>query len=225
VRSHLTTTSYALLGLLAFDEGSTSRGLTGYEVKQRADNTLRFYWVSPAMSQIYTELARLAVDGAVIASDDAVDGEAGGPRRATRRYRITQAGLDELRGWLNRPASAPEFPVLKHPVALRLLMGHLTEPDRVAGLLGEYLVALHRRRGELAAVRDSLGDDDAYRFPMLVADWGMAYYDAEASIVRDLLARVPAPAGRTGEVAHLAESTACSPPDVPPRQEPPTGGT
>ena len=48
----LPTTSYALLGLLSFGDE-----LTGYELKQRADSTLRFYWVSPAMSQVYTELA------------------------------------------------------------------------------------------------------------------------------------------------------------------------
>ena len=47
-------TGYAILGLLTFGDE-----LTGYEIKQRADMTLRFYWVSPAMSQIYTELRRL----------------------------------------------------------------------------------------------------------------------------------------------------------------------
>jgi len=42
----LPTTSYALLGLLTFGDE-----LTGYELKRRADNTLRFYWVAPAMSR------------------------------------------------------------------------------------------------------------------------------------------------------------------------------
>ncbi len=185
MRGTLTTTSYALLGLLAFDQGSTSRGLTGYELKQRADNTLRFYWVSPAMSQIYTELARLATAGAVAATV----GPATGDQRRTRRYRITPAGLRELRTWLNQPA--PEFPVLKHPVALRLLMGQLMEPDRLVAMLDEYLASVGRRRAELEAVRDSLGDDDAYRYPRLVADWGISYYDAEESIIRDIRTQAP----------------------------------
>ena len=55
VRQDLSTTSYALLGLLAFD--GTSSSLTGYELKQRADRTLRFYWVSPAMSQVCSDEA------------------------------------------------------------------------------------------------------------------------------------------------------------------------
>ena len=62
----LPTTSYALLGLLTFGDD-----LTGYELKQRADSTLRFYWVSPAMSQVYTELSRLAEHGLVRARDAA----------------------------------------------------------------------------------------------------------------------------------------------------------
>ena len=51
----LPITSYALLGLLTFGDE-----LTGYELKQRADSTMRFYWTAPAMSQVYTELDRLA---------------------------------------------------------------------------------------------------------------------------------------------------------------------
>ena len=88
----LSTTSYALLGLLVF-EGHDATGMTGYEVKQRADRTLRFYWVAPAMSQVYIELARLADAGLVTAS---LVGPGG---RRDRRYRISPAGLEELRTW------------------------------------------------------------------------------------------------------------------------------
>src|SRR5256885_16438206 len=50
-RQPLTPTAYAILGLLSF-----GRELTGYEVKQSADDSLRFFYTAPAMSQIYTEL-------------------------------------------------------------------------------------------------------------------------------------------------------------------------
>ncbi|MFY9914601.1 MAG: PadR family transcriptional regulator, partial [Nocardioidaceae bacterium] len=75
----LPTTSYALLGLLTLGDE-----LTGYELKQRADRTLRFYWTSPAMSQVYTELGRLTEHGLVLARDDE-----SAPVRRSRRYRIT----------------------------------------------------------------------------------------------------------------------------------------
>jgi len=77
----LPVTAYALLGLLTFGDE-----LTGYELKQRADNTLRFYWVAPAMSQVYSELTRRTARGLVEPATSA------GAGRRTTRYRITTAG-------------------------------------------------------------------------------------------------------------------------------------
>jgi DNA-binding PadR family transcriptional regulator len=182
VSQGLSTTSYALLGLLAFD-GSGSAALTGYELKQRADRTLRFYWVSPAMSQVYSELERLADAGLVDVSAERTG------RRKLQRYRITQPGLDRLQGWLSDTAA--DFPVLKHPTALRLLMGALIGPDRMRQLLRDYLDQLAERRTDLVAVRAALGDRESVQYPALVADWGLDYYDSETAIVQRLMERLP----------------------------------
>lgn len=178
---NLSTTSYALLGLLVFDSATSSDGLTGYELKQRSDNTLRFYWASPAMSQIYTELTRLNRVGLV----EPISTKKG--RRTTRRYRITPVGRQALHTWLR--TSEVDFPVLKHPVALRLMMGHLLAPEEVTAMLESYVRGLSARRADLQEVRDSLGEVEAFRFPAMVADWGLAYYDAEADIVGELVRR------------------------------------
>ncbi|MGH3355818.1 MAG: PadR family transcriptional regulator [Nocardioidaceae bacterium] len=170
----LPTTAYALLGLLSFGQE-----LTGYELKQWADSTLRFYWVAPAMSQIYTELGRLRDRGLV----DALETEGPGARVSTR-YRINGPGSDELRRWLTE--STPEFPVLKHPVALRLLLGHLIDPGSVRMMLEEYDAALAERRRELQQVLDRIEDDPAFRFPAFVARWGLSYYDTEAAVVEEV---------------------------------------
>jgi DNA-binding PadR family transcriptional regulator len=152
--------------------------MTGYEVKQRADRTLRFYWVSPAMSQIYTELERLDRSG-YVASTEVPDG-----KRTTRRFVITREGKAALKEWLKTPAT--EFPVLKHPIALRLMLGSMSGPDEVAAMLDSYLDQLADRRKELEAVREMLGDIHEVRYPARVADWGLAYYDSEAEIVKRL---------------------------------------
>ena len=180
--SDLSTTSYALLGLLAFDEATSTQGLTGYELKQRADRTLRFYWVSPAMSQIYSELSRLHRHDLV----DTINQKSG--RRTTRHYRITASGHTSLNAWMS--TSEIEFPVLKHPFALRLLMGRLMEPADIEAMLEDYLSALVVRRKDLLAVRTMLGDSEELRFPAMVADWGLHYYDSETEIVKDLKKRV-----------------------------------
>src|SRR3954466_5826572 len=101
----LPITSYALLGLLTFGDE-----LTGYELKQRADNTLRFYWVAPAMSQIYTELGRLT--GRVYVKPLTTEG---GGRRTTS-CRITSAGEEALHDWIGEAPVG--FPTLKHTVLL-----------------------------------------------------------------------------------------------------------
>ncbi|MGH3423745.1 MAG: PadR family transcriptional regulator [Nocardioidaceae bacterium] len=182
----LSTTSYALLGLLVFadrhDETDGDPGLTGYELKQRSDYTLRFYWTSPAMSQIYTELGRLDRRGLA----EPVEAKKG--RRTSRRYRITPQGRATLARWLR--TSEPEFPILKHPVALRLMMGHILGRDEVRAMLAAYAGRVRERRGELQAVRDMLGDAREVRFPAMVADWGLSYYDSEAEIAEKLHGRL-----------------------------------
>jgi DNA-binding PadR family transcriptional regulator len=177
----LPVTAYALLGLLTFGDE-----LTGYELKQRADNTLRFYWVAPAMSQIYLELSRLTERGLL----EPVTSE--GDRRRTTAYRITQAGSAALEGWI---AEAPVgFPTLKHTVLLRLLIGHASHPERMRELLEEYVAELAEALVDLRAVRDSLrGADEPgqpYFYPSVVADWGLDYFAAETRHSRRALARL-----------------------------------
>lgn len=177
--AELSPTSYALLGLLMLGDSTDNAGLTGYELKLRADRTLRFYWVSPAMSQVYSELARLARRGHLTADHD----RAG--RRTTRRYRINESGVRALRSWLS--AAPVDFPVLKHPVAMRLMMGQLLGEQAAGELLDSYRQGLADRRADLQAVRDSLGDPPALRYPAMVAEWGLAYYDSERDIVDRLI--------------------------------------
>ena len=141
-------TAYALLGLLTFGDE-----LTGYELKQRADNTLRFYWVAPAMSQIYTELGRLTEHGLV--EPVTTQGEG----RRTTAYRITRPARRALGAWID---DAPVgFPTLKHTVLLRLLVGHVAEPERMRAILEEYVAELAEARRDLREVRTSLKGADA----------------------------------------------------------------
>ena len=180
----LPVTAYAILGLLTFGDE-----LTGYEIKQRADMTLRFYWVSPATSQIYTELRRLADHGLVRA-----DARPDGGREVTS-YAITDAGQQALRTWMAETPAG--FPVLKHPVLLRLLVGHASEPARTRQMLHDYLAELDRAVADLGGVRESLRGADSegepFRFPALVADWGLDYFAAEAVHTRRALASLDEP--------------------------------
>jgi DNA-binding PadR family transcriptional regulator len=184
MRQDLPVTSYALLGLLTFGDE-----LTGYELKQRADVTLRFYWVSPAMSQIYTELQRLTRHGLVEAQTRA-DGS-----RDVTTYAITDAGQKTLRDWMD--TTPVGFPALKHTVCLRLLMGHAADPEGTRAMVEQYVDQLEDALADLRGVRESLRGVDRpgqpFHHPALVADWGMDYFAAEQRHARSTLARMDDP--------------------------------
>jgi DNA-binding PadR family transcriptional regulator len=177
-------TGYAILGLLTFGDE-----LTGYEIKQRADMTLRFYWVSPATSQVYTELKRLTGRGLVRA-----DARPDAGRKVTS-YAITDAGRAALRAWMDE--SPAGFPVLKHPVLLRLLVGHASSPERTRQMLHDYVADLARALADLGQVREGLRGADRggepFRFPALVADWGLDYFAAEKRHAQRALASLEDP--------------------------------
>jgi hypothetical protein len=105
-------------------------------------------------------------------------------------YAITATGQAALRGWMDGTPAG--FPVLKHTVLLRLLIGHATEPAHTRQMLHDYLAELDRAVADLAEVRASLRGADqpgeAFRFPSLVADWGLDYFAAEAHHAQRALA-------------------------------------
>lgn len=92
----LTTTSYAILGLLAIRPFST------YELAQRMDRSLRRLWPR-AQSKIYEEPKKLAAHGLARASREAVG------RRPRAVYTITPKGRRALRAWLGRPGAPPSL--------------------------------------------------------------------------------------------------------------------
>lgn len=178
-RQPLTATGYAVLGLLSF-----GRELTGYELKQWADDSLRFFYTAPAMSQIYTELDRLRATGLV--QDRAVqDGN-----RTIRTYRITPSGEAALRAWAEE--TEPESPVLKHHLALRLFLGHLTGPERLLEQTAAHRVWVERRLAELEQVDDALdaSPPDVWGYARMVAAWGRRYYGAELDALDELRTRL-----------------------------------
>jgi DNA-binding PadR family transcriptional regulator len=174
----LPNTTYAVLGFL-----SLHQELSGYELRKRAQNLRFFYW-SPAQSQIYVELRRLLKLGLVEAREVEQSGK---PDK--RLYKINARGFEELSRWLNEGAVEP--PVLKHSVALRLFFGHLAEPGRLREVLEGFIRDTEQTLADLTAVRESIKDNPRLRYPALVALWGLRYYGAELETAREMLERLP----------------------------------
>lgn len=93
----LTTTSYAILGLLDL------RDWTAYELTQQARRSLAFVW-PVSESQLYAEPKRLAKEGFVT-----IHNRPAGHRRMRQSLSITAAGRAELRRWLATDPAAPRL--------------------------------------------------------------------------------------------------------------------
>jgi PadR family transcriptional regulator AphA len=114
-----TTTTYALLGLLAIQPW------TGYELTQQASRSLHYGWPR-SEANLYNEQKRLVRLGWA-----SVEAEPVG-RRTRNRYTITEEGRAALRAWT---ATAPEGPRLEAEGLLRLFFADRGEVgDAVAAL-------------------------------------------------------------------------------------------
>ena len=90
----LTTTSYAILGLLAVKPWST------YELTQQMERSLGHMWPRAA-SKLYEEPKKLVDHGLARASEDRVG------RRPRTVYSITAKGRRALADWLHEPGEGP----------------------------------------------------------------------------------------------------------------------
>ena len=115
----LTTTSYAVLGLLAIQPWAT------YDLAKLMRRSLHFFWPR-AESNLYAEPKRLVKAGLAEARE-----EWNGERKRTV-YSITDAGRDALREWLASPSSESRLESEPH---LRILYGnHGAKTDLLAAI-------------------------------------------------------------------------------------------
>lgn len=189
-----------MLSLLTFGEAS------GYELRSRADATLRFFFAAPAMSQIYAELDRLAAAGLVASREAKRPGT-----RPGKVWRLTVEGRRRLARWAADEPVAPT--VFRHHLALRLMLGALVEPARLQELVDEHVARVVADRDALQAVRDGLDPDDpATAHAVVVAEWGLATYAtelAEMARVAERLAALPVAGDDAGhDAGHDAAAVA-----------------
>lgn len=178
--ARLPATAWAVLGILSF-----GAELTGYEVRKWVGHILRFFYWSPAMSQIYTELKRL--ETLRYAASRTVTAEDG---RSRRLYRITEEGREALGGWA---AGAPvEPPVLKHGPMLRVWLGHLATAGRLRHIVTEHRDAAQRLAAEAESSRETAAGDPAWAYPELVARWATRYHGMERDLAEQMLADLDA---------------------------------
>lgn len=121
VSPRLTTSSYAVLGLLAI------RPWAGYELTQQASRSLRFAWPK-SERLLYAEPKKLVEHGLATALQESVG------QRTRTVYTITDEGRAALKAWM---ATSPQPPVLEAEALLRLLFAENGSVDDLTAALDQ----------------------------------------------------------------------------------------
>jgi PadR family transcriptional regulator, regulatory protein AphA len=141
-----TTTSYAILGLLAI------RPWTTYELINQVERSLRRFWPR-APSKLYEEPKKLVALGWARATEEQVG------RRPRTRYRVTPKGRRALAGWLREPGAGP---VLEFEQLLKIHLAGGATRDEVLALLDSTRTWVAAQQEEnVAAGRAALEDRGA----------------------------------------------------------------
>lgn len=150
----LTTTSYAVLGLLGI------RPWSSYELTGQMTRSLRWYWPR-AQSNLYEEPKKLVAHELAEASSQAVG------QRPRTVYTITPAGRLALRQWLDTPGAGP---LLEWEQMLKVFFAeHGTKAAAVANLraAGEWAESIEAM--SIALAREYLaGGPFPDRMPQLI---------------------------------------------------------
>ena len=173
--SDLNATAACVLGILQMGPPPPTgrepgpEAMTGWQVHQTAQQSLARFW-SVTRSQIYLELGRLESGGLVEAVGEA------GPR-ASRPYRITDAGRTAFLDWLSAwVAAGPQEDQLRSPLVLTVFFGGFLSSDVLDRLLREYSLHHHRMLDSRLALQSGLGREARDSLPGATLDRGIAYH-------------------------------------------------
>ena len=169
-KTNLAATSWALLGMLSYEHE-----LSGYDIRKWIDWSMRFFYGSPAYSQIYSELKKLEKLGLVTSRVENTGGT-----RNRRLYKITAEGLDAVTRWANEAPVDP--PTLKHGPLLRVTLGHLTGPERLKEVLQEHLAYADEMHRKAAKDARWAGADPSWAYARVALEWAERYYANEREL-------------------------------------------
>jgi DNA-binding PadR family transcriptional regulator len=143
----LSTTSYAILGLLAIKPWST------YELAQQVKYSLNFFWPRTER-QLYEQPKVLVAAGLATARKEHVG------RRPRTVYAITAKGRRALRAWLAEPAAAPQ---LEWEGMLKVFFAESSTKEQLAAHLRDIADARRRATAHNRRVRRERLED--FPFP------------------------------------------------------------
>ncbi|WP_275995403.1 MULTISPECIES: PadR family transcriptional regulator [Mycolicibacterium] len=164
--------------------------MSGYDIKKWINWAIRFFYSSPAYSQIYSELKRLERLGLVSSRVDA-------GVRSRRMYKITESGLAAVTRWANE--DPVEAPTLKHNPILRMMLGHLLKPGRLREILAGHAAYAEQLQQAAATEVRWTSEQPAWSYARLALKWSEQYYAAERELALQMIKDLDAAEEAFGE--------------------------
>jgi DNA-binding PadR family transcriptional regulator len=162
--SSLTPTARVILGLLA------TGAETGYEIKQIADVSTRFFW-GASYGQIYPELRRLEQAG-LVRGEEQPRGNV--PRRV---YQLTARGRAALESWLRSDDWVFD---IRDEGLLRLFFSDLLDEETVLSQLRERAAWFAGVADHIRSVRPRIDEDSrmlsVWRYGVELMEWNADWY-------------------------------------------------
>lgn len=172
-QAKLSTTSYAVLGLLTFGPRS------GYDLMKLAQGSIGYFW-TPAKSHVYAELRRLT--GLGLALEAHVE-QAQRPDK--RIYSITSEGEGALRQWLEESEVVTE--PIKSVFTLKVFFGALMPRATLVAQVQQMQQLARARHDELLAIEELIKDDETFFYPYLTLKQGLVHTEAEVRWTEQVL--------------------------------------
>ena len=176
--ARLSTSSYAVLGLLSFAR------LSGYDLAAIAQRSVAQVWPI-SKTQVYAELRRLSALGLIEGRDAE---HSGGPAKTV--FELTGAGERELDAWLVADTSSGLR--LRAPAVLKLLLGHRASPDQARAGLDRFRVRVSERLIELERLAGMLEANPAAVYAWATALFGVRVCEAIVDWIDEVARRLPA---------------------------------
>ena len=172
VADRLSPTSYVVLGTIALRGPSTS-----YDLKRAVGRSIGYFWPFPH-AQLYSEPVRLAELGLLEAETEEV-----GRRRRT--FRLTDAGLTELRDWLGEPT--PQHFEMRDVAELKLFFNEVGEAGDVERLARDQAQVVRERIAVYEEMHRRYDEVDAVARRMVTLRLGMEMEQAALRFWTSLL--------------------------------------
>jgi len=175
--ARLSTSSYAILGLLSFAR------MSGYDLAAVAQRSVTQVWPI-SKTQIYTELRRLSAQGLIEGREAE---RSGGPAKTL--FDLTDAGERELDAWL---AGDTTYGMrVRAPAVLKLLLGHRAGPSQTRAELGRFRDRVSERLQELERLTSVLDRHPDAFYAWATAQFGVRVCQAIIAWIDEVTARLP----------------------------------